>query len=634
GINIVGRNTANNLIVGNHIGTNAEGLTAFQNYAAGIWIGDDARDNIIGGRFGIEGNVISGNDNGIIIQYSDGNIITGNLIGLDKTGEKALPNHGAGIGLNFRAQNNIIGGEGFELRNVISGNGCGICLNDSQVTGNQIVGNFIGPDIQGKEAIGNGSNGVGISNDANGNQIGPGNKIAYNKESGIFVTGKESNRNTLTQNSIFSNGDTAIRNQEGGNFELSPPVIQQVDNRSIKGLAIPTQLIEIYSDSSDECEIYEGEVSSDEAGNFSFILPAGSFHKQFITATVRDGDNNTSELSKSKVNPAYGILGELPDIVAPAQVSTDPAVAGTNLGLALFAAVFFGFTSTIFNNILKNNGQDISRFFTRIFPYRMKGAFIPVKKKESDQASYSGWGVIVLWFVIILITAIVESFLDPRVGFLGIERIRIILTLLLAGLIISGLEWASDRYAHQKLARSILISWKVQWTGLFFAVGCVLISRWMNFTPGYLYGILGVIYLLPKISGREKSGKRAAIVQAAIFLGGLFFWGTSHVLPDALRWLEPVFLTIFLIGLQGVLFELIPMDFFDGGDLWKWNKSLWLLFFSVVFFCFFHVMLNPNASDIQALQQNGVKTLLLVMGIFGFLTFLLWFAFKFQVKKT
>jgi len=88
--------------------------------------------------------------------------------------------------------------------------------------------------------------------------------------------------------------------------------------------------------------------------------------------------------------------------------------------------------------------------------------------------------------------------------------------------------------------------------------------------------------------------------------------------------MEPYFLTAFIISLQGVLFELIPLDIFDGSDLWRWRKGIWILFFSIVFFLFFHLMLNPSGSDIQALQQNSVQTLITVMAVFGLVTLIAW----------
>ncbi len=104
-------------------------------------------------------------------------------------------------------------------------------------------------------------------------------------------------------------------------------------------------------------------------------------------------------------------------------------------------------------------------------------------------------------------------------------------------------------------------------------------------------------------------------------------------LAATLAWLEPIFLMIFLIALQGVFFGLFPISVFDGSDLWNWKKEIWFFFFTIVFFCFYHFSLNPDGPDIQAFQQNRVQILLLAMAIFGFSTLILWFLFPYRFRN-
>jgi hypothetical protein len=139
--------------------------------------------------------------------------------------------------------------------------------------------------------------------------------------------------------------------------------------------------------------------------------------------------------------------------------------------------------------------------------------------------------------------------------------------------------------------------------------------------------------VMPRLVGVTKSGKRAALVLLAIFAGALILWVATAFLPVALAELEPLFLTAFVIGLQGVLFALIPLAFTDGGHIWGWRRGVWLAFFSVVFFCFYHLLLNPNASDVQALQQNGVQTLFILVVVFGLATVILWVLFPFRLGR-
>ena len=632
GIGISGSGTANNLVIGNFIGTDASGTITNGNLVDGVWIGSGAGDNIIGGRFGTEGNLISGNSSsGIVLDTSSGNIVTGNIIGLAAQGEQPLGNS---VGITIAgahegsARGNIIGGLEPGDRNLISGNsGPGIQLIDFDVNGNKVIGNDIGLCKDGKTSAGNKYVGVLITNSANQNEIGPENRIAFNGSDGIRVEGENTIGNIISRNSIFSNQGLAIGTYVGGNLEIDPPEINEVSSRIVRGHAGSDQLIEIFSDIDNESGYFEGETIANQTGAFYFLLPSSSFQNKYILVTARDQDGNTSQLSARMENSAYGVGKELPGIVAPAQVSTEPAVVSTNLALASVAVVFFGFTSTALNDILKNYTSEISAMLAKLIPANAKSFFSRSKKGIQPLEGFR-WKFIWMWFVIVLVNAVIESFLDPSIPLLGSGRLSVILTLFAAGLAVSGMEWISDHYSHKLIVKAAVQRSEIQPAGLFLGIATVVFSRLMKFTPGYLYGIVGVVYLLPRITGKKQSGLRAFIVQATIFIGGLLLWGLSALLPEKLLWMEPFLLTVFLISLQGVLFELIPLEIFDGSDLWKWRKGVWLLFFAVVFFSFFHFMLNPSGSDLQALQQNSVKTLMIVMAIFGLITLGAWLTFS------
>jgi hypothetical protein len=117
-----------------------------------------------------------------------------------------------------------------------------------------------------------------------------------------------------------------------------------------------------------------------------------------------------------------------------------------------------------------------------------------------------------------------------------------------------------------------------------------------------------------------------------VFVGGLIVWLATLFLPAFLAELEPIFLTIFLISLQGVFFQLFPLNVTDGGDIWTWRRSVWFVLFSIVFFCFYHFLLNPNASDVQALQQNGVQAVLILIVVSGLATLALWLLLPFRLR--
>lgn len=189
-----------NVVQGNFIGTNAAGTAALPN-STGVWIPtSQLTNNLIGGTAAGAGNLISGNQNGIIINGNN-TTIQGNLIGTDVTGTNKIPNNIAGI--QAFATNILIGGLTPGARNVISGNqGEGVNIRGA---GSKVQGNFIGTDITGTLALGNSSNGLSAGDDVL-----------------IGGTAPEA-RNVISGNGGFGNGNVAL----GANFSSGPGVTVQ-----------------------------------------------------------------------------------------------------------------------------------------------------------------------------------------------------------------------------------------------------------------------------------------------------------------------------------------------------------------------------------------------------------------------
>ncbi len=201
GVRIEGMGSTGNEVIGNYIGTNVEGSQSLGNGQGGVLI-TDAPENSIGTSEPDTGNLISGNTgHGIRIQnpQAQGNVISGNVIGLDLSTTQVLGNtrHGVLIS-NGAGSGNIIGGltavPGLDAGNMIAGNLMnGIRL---RAMGQSVLGNTIGTNILDFPGLGNGENGVSI--DADDNAVGNGNTnginiISGNMQSGILVSGPGKN---------------------------------------------------------------------------------------------------------------------------------------------------------------------------------------------------------------------------------------------------------------------------------------------------------------------------------------------------------------------------------------------------------------------------------------------------------
>ena len=260
----IGGTTVNsgNIIAGN----GGVGITFFDTIASfvqGNRIGVDASGNALGdvgdgilvtggGNLQIQNNVISSTQgNGIKIQASTTDTITGNFIGTNANGTSGDPsfaNQGTGIFV-LNSPNVVIGGSTAAARNIISNaTGSGILIGADTSTGDVVENNFIGTNVTGTVAIPNsgdgvdawGSNiqvlsnvisssvGVGIdiagntaafgnNNPVQGNFIGTdshGNPFANsgNQGDGILISG---NNNVVTLNTIAFNGGSGVGVAQG-----------------------------------------------------------------------------------------------------------------------------------------------------------------------------------------------------------------------------------------------------------------------------------------------------------------------------------------------------------------------------------------------------------------------------------
>jgi titin len=174
GFQVFNDSATGNEVMGNYIGTDASGTQELGNRLGGVFIGS-APNNTVGGTAAGAGNLISGNENeGVAIQgpSAEGNEVLGNRIGLNADGSEALPNSTDGV-LISNAPNNTVGGTDSGARNIISGNGDqGVKIFNIFSTGNQVLGNFVGTDASGTADLGNGDDGVEISPDAENNTVG------------------------------------------------------------------------------------------------------------------------------------------------------------------------------------------------------------------------------------------------------------------------------------------------------------------------------------------------------------------------------------------------------------------------------------------------------------------------------
>lgn len=198
----------------NHVGVGVDGVTAMSNGHYGILVNGDA--NVIGGPGFDRRNVISGNIYGGIYLSGDNNEISNNFVGTTADGQGELGNGGSsspGVFVAPTAEDNTIGGWTSFRRNVIADHTNFGIL--VRGAGNTILGNYIGVARDGISPLPN-IGGVSLEGDANvlgGTAPGEANRIAHNDYVGVRVAGSSS----PVQNEMRGN---AIFDNEGLGIDL------------------------------------------------------------------------------------------------------------------------------------------------------------------------------------------------------------------------------------------------------------------------------------------------------------------------------------------------------------------------------------------------------------------------------
>jgi hypothetical protein len=90
---------------------------------------------------------------------------------------------------------------------------------------------------------------------------------------------------------------------------------------------------------------------------------------------------------------------------------------------------------------------------------------------------------------------------------------------------------------------------------------------------------------------------------------------------------------MFVAGLEGLLFGLMPLRYLDGQKIVQWRRSVWIAVYGIAMFLFVHVMLRPGNNYIADSSDVSYATVLILFGSFGVLSVALWAFFRFRKRQ-
>lgn len=172
--------------------------------------------------------------------------------------------------------------------------------------------------------------------------------------------------------------------------------------------------------------------------------------------------------------------------------------------------------------------------------------------------------------------------------------------------------------------------------GIVIAAVCVLFSRVTGLHPGLVFGFVAAASIMaPRKPSEREDGMIIFLPMVLMFAVSMLAWFLLVPLRDLSEngdwWalvLEGAALSVFLGGIQGMLFTLVPIAFMDGDKLWRWNKVAWAAITIPVAFVFFHVVVTQEGTLSAAFDERGITMLVILAAVSWALTAATWLFFK------
>jgi hypothetical protein len=170
------------------------------------------------------------------------------------------------------------------------------------------------------------------------------------------------------------------------------------------------------------------------------------------------------------------------------------------------------------------------------------------------------------------------------------------------------------------------------------------ISRLVSFDAPIMYGFVAAFATIGAVQVNPKNEATAVTFAATSLLvlsiGAWFLIDPFRDLAgvDSETWWQSLpgetAVLIFVGGIEGLLFLLVPVRFNDGDKIFRWYKLLWASMFMVAAFFFAWVVLNPEAKAFSAILEGRVVFITCLVAAYALLATSAWAFFVFRRRPT
>ena len=329
---------------------------------------------------------------------------------------------------------------------------------------------------------------------------------------------------------------------------------------------------------------------------------------------------------------------------SPGQTASGRGIDLGTLGgmslLALLIAFLVPFPGTLFNKTVEANYAEImsgiagiKQRWNSLLNRLAIGPLGPVRRGLSRLLA-GRFGVPIF----LGMSALVYGFLSPTFG-LDANSLALFLGLLVGLAFITAAFDLPLRIYHGRTSRAhdrgVL---RALWWTLLVAVICVVVSRLMNFQPGYLYGLIVSIVFVTEISKRDEG---VGTWLAAIWLLVLSF--VAWILLAFVRqgefdpWVslftQTVLVTFVVAGIETLAVGLLPMRFLPGHPLFQWRRGAWFMLFALAVMAYLLILVDPANGYLSDDSRTPMLIGVIFLVTFGVVSLGTWAYFRYRPKR-
>lgn len=329
-------------------------------------------------------------------------------------------------------------------------------------------------------------------------------------------------------------------------------------------------------------------------------------------------------------------------IPTPLDVSTRPAVVGTNLFLAALLMLPFAAAVEVFTRTLGAHEEAFERFFHSIiwfdrFRAKLKGL------TRSRLRCYPAWRDLIQFLAVIFFYGLVFSLLDHTWNPFSLQGVVLFVSMTIAygvvGLTGDYFQWRAIRRWGMPAGLSVRLK------NAAIAILSTATSRLFSVVPGLMFGTPEALTVDERVLNEAQQGKLLRISVLTFSLVGLISWlltvitailqrlPLGKIATDSIGGLEAFLLVIFAVTLENLFVQMLGFPGGFGQKLKRKNRWVWLTCLVGITFIFYHTLINPRGELAQAVRTGNVQLFCGVVVGFVLLAFGLHFIVNRQKRQ-